>query len=154
MSKAELESKHLAELHALAAEAGIPRFRMLPREQLVEELLVHGDAGSAPAAEKEEPEQKAEAGDRPARRRRRGRRGGGGGGGGGEGRRREPEAEEDSETEKAEEATGEEVTGVLDVLPQGHGFARLGGLEPGEEDVYVSASQIRRCELRPGDEVT
>ncbi len=48
----------------------------------------------------------------------------------------------------------EERTGVLDLLPQGHGFLRLEGLEPGEEDVYVSASQIKRCELRAGDEVT
>ena len=31
MTKAELESKHLAELHALAAEAGVERYRMLPR---------------------------------------------------------------------------------------------------------------------------
>jgi transcription termination factor Rho len=36
----------------------------------------------------------------------------------------------------------------------GHGFLRLGGLESGADDVYVSASQIRRCELRPGDEVS
>jgi transcription termination factor Rho len=149
MSKAELESKHLAELHALAAKAGIPRYRMLPREQLVEELLVHGDANSSPATE-EEAEEKAPAEERPARRRRRGRRGGG------ERQRREPAEDEGAREEKAEaeEAEAEEVTGVLDVLPQGHGFARLGGLEPGEEDVYVSASQIRRCELRPGDEVT
>jgi transcription termination factor Rho len=39
MTKAELESKHLAELHALAAEAGVQRYRMLPREELVEALL-------------------------------------------------------------------------------------------------------------------
>jgi transcription termination factor Rho len=46
------------------------------------------------------------------------------------------------------------VTGVLDRMPQGYGFLRLGGLEETEGDVYVSASQIRRCELRPGDEVS
>jgi transcription termination factor Rho len=47
-----------------------------------------------------------------------------------------------------------EVTGVLDVLPPGHGLLRVEGLSPAPDDVYVSASQIRRCELRPGDEVT
>ena len=31
MTKAELESKHLSELHALAAEAGVERYRMLTR---------------------------------------------------------------------------------------------------------------------------
>lgn len=39
MDKTELESKHLSELHALAAEAGVPRYRMLRREELVEKLL-------------------------------------------------------------------------------------------------------------------
>src|SRR5256885_9862600 len=39
-------------------------------------------------------------------------------------------------------------------MPQGYGFLRLSGLQQAEGDVYVSASQIRRCELRPGDEVS
>jgi len=39
MNKAELESKHLSELHSLAAEAGVPGYRMLRREELVEKLL-------------------------------------------------------------------------------------------------------------------
>ena len=43
--------------------------------------------------------------------------------------------------------------GVLELTPQGYGFLRLDGLTPSDDDVYVSASQIRRCELRPGDEV-
>ena len=43
---------------------------------------------------------------------------------------------------------------MLDRMPQGYGFLRLSGLSEAEGDVYVSASQIRRCELRPGDRVT
>jgi len=39
MNKAELDSKHIAELHSLAAEAGVPRYRMLRREELIEKLL-------------------------------------------------------------------------------------------------------------------
>jgi transcription termination factor Rho len=39
-------------------------------------------------------------------------------------------------------------------MPQGYGFLRLTGAGEAEGDVYVSASQIRRCELRPGDEVS
>ena len=55
MTKAELESKHIAELHALAAEAGVPGYRMLRREDLIEKLL-YGEAGGEerPAAEKRE----------------------------------------------------------------------------------------------------
>lgn len=61
MTKTELESKHLAELHSLAAEAGVPRYRMLPRAELIEKLL-----GEKP---KPGPERKArERRERPARR--------------------------------------------------------------------------------------
>ncbi len=48
MNKAELESKHIAELHALAAEAGVERYRMLSRAELIEKL-----AGGEAAAKRE-----------------------------------------------------------------------------------------------------
>ncbi|MBI5231836.1 MAG: transcription termination factor Rho, partial [Coriobacteriales bacterium] len=44
-----------------------------------------------------------------------------------------------------------EIQGVLDVLPEGYGFLRTGGYLPGDRDVYVSMSAIRRNELRRGD---
>lgn len=47
MTKTELESKHLAELHALAAEAGVERYRMLGRAELIEKLADGGDGGGA-----------------------------------------------------------------------------------------------------------
>jgi hypothetical protein len=46
MTKAELESKHLSELHALAAEANVPRYRMLSRGELIEKLAGDGGGGS------------------------------------------------------------------------------------------------------------
>jgi Rho termination factor, N-terminal domain len=54
MTKAELESKHIAELHALAAEAAVPRYRMLRREELIEKLLdgKPAQAGREPGAER------------------------------------------------------------------------------------------------------
>jgi transcription termination factor Rho len=57
------------------------------------------------------------------------------------------------ERERLDEVETEEVVGVLEVTPQRYGFLRFGGLEAQPDDVYVSASQIRRCELRSGDEV-
>jgi transcription termination factor Rho len=42
--------------------------------------------------------------------------------------------------------------GVLDVMPEGHGFLRP-KVTPSNNDVYISQSQIRRFNLRPGDEV-
>ncbi len=44
-----------------------------------------------------------------------------------------------------------EIAGVLDVLPEGYGFVRTSGYLPGDKDVYVSMSTIRRNELRRGD---
>ena len=44
-------------------------------------------------------------------------------------------------------------TGILDILPEGYGFLRTNGYLPGNDDVYVSLSQIRRFQLRKGDEV-
>jgi len=52
MTKSELESKPLAELHALAAEADVPRYRMLRREELIEKLA-GGDAAGKPRERRE-----------------------------------------------------------------------------------------------------
>jgi transcription termination factor Rho len=38
MNRSELESKHIAELHELAADAGVERYRMLSRAELIERL--------------------------------------------------------------------------------------------------------------------
>lgn len=46
----------------------------------------------------------------------------------------------------------EEMTGVLDTTPEGHGLLRP-EFSPSNRDVYISGSQIRRFGLRPGDMV-
>jgi transcription termination factor Rho len=46
-----------------------------------------------------------------------------------------------------------EISGVLDVLPEGYGFVRTAGYLPGDHDVYVSMSVVRRNELRRGDTI-
>lgn len=51
MTKAELESKHISELHALAAEAGVPRYRMLNRDELIEKLASGGGAQEKPRSQ-------------------------------------------------------------------------------------------------------
>ena len=50
--------------------------------------------------------------------------------------------------------TGESVRGVLEIMSEGYGFLRSDNFLPGEDDVYVSPSQIRRFRLRTGDMVT
>ena len=59
----------------------------------------------------------------------------------------------DRERERLDETETTDVVGVLEVTPQRYGFLRLAGVEAQADEVYVSASQIRRCELRSGDEV-
>src|SRR3989344_1641598 len=44
----------------------------------------------------------------------------------------------------------EEVSGILDIMPEGHGFLRPKYI-PSDQDIYISASQIRRFNLRSGD---
>ncbi|HEY7106216.1 MAG TPA: transcription termination factor Rho [Acidimicrobiia bacterium] len=46
-----------------------------------------------------------------------------------------------------------EVQGLLDLRDEGYGFLRASGYLPGQKDVYVSASQVRRFALRKGDYV-
>ncbi|WP_106769467.1 transcription termination factor Rho [Paenibacillus faecalis] len=46
------------------------------------------------------------------------------------------------------------MEGVLEVLPEGYGFLRPINYLPSTEDIYISASQIRKFDLRTGDLVS
>lgn len=46
------------------------------------------------------------------------------------------------------------MQGILDILPEGFGFLRPINYLPSNEDIYISASQIRRFDLRSGDLVS
>ena len=77
--------------------------------------------------------------------------------------REEVKAKEDSRnkeektTQAEEEKTLEELDsgisahGILEVMPDGFGFIRCENYLPGENDVYVAPSQIRRFGLKTGD---
>jgi transcription termination factor Rho len=69
----------------------------------------------------------------------------------GEAEREEAEAKEPEAKEP--EAPGATVAGVLDILANGSGFVRVDPAGQSRDDVYVAPAQIRRCELRAGDEV-
>src|SRR6476620_6850239 len=66
MNKAELEKKSLSDLHSMAAEAGIPRYRMLGKL-----AGGNGDAGAEKAPKRGTGEGRAEKGERSERPRRR-----------------------------------------------------------------------------------
>nr|WP_317378439.1 transcription termination factor Rho [uncultured Faecalimonas sp.] len=70
------------------------------------------------------------------------------------------EAKEEVKNEKTGVVDIEELDsgitahGILEVLPDGYGFIRSDNYLPGENDVYVSPSQIRRFNLKTGDILT
>ncbi len=129
------------------------------------------DAGAPADRQQRGDQQPWRDGDDPANRRRRRRRGrerdgregtggtgpgpggagpggaGPGGGGGGGGGQREPRGTEDYSGELID------VDGLLDLREEGYGFLRTSGYLAGRNDVYVSASQVRRFGLRKGDQV-
>src|SRR6188508_2550441 len=138
-----LTELHLADLHARAAELGVNRFRSLRREQLIAEIEARGGgggsgrAGASPVeAAPSESEDEASSAETPPQ------------------GIAAVEAKPDREREPLEPAEAEPVTGVLEITPQRFGFLRIQGIESSSDDVYVSASQVRRCELRPGDQVS
>ena len=48
----------------------------------------------------------------------------------------------------------EEMTGILEVKADGYGFLRLDNFAASTNDIYVSPTQIRRFNLKTGDEIT
>jgi transcription termination factor Rho len=157
LDRSGLEQSPLADLHLLANELGVDGYRRLRKADLVEAILARQAGAEAPesadeAAELPEGEDKA----RP----RRGRRGGRG-----RGRARDADGGDDVDAapapvdEAAEEqpaAGGEEkvAEGVVELLANGSGFVRLAPPDPTDDDVYVSAAQVKRCELVSGDRVS
>lgn len=71
----------------------------------------------------------------------------------------ESENQEETEKEKVDDEkksldSGQIANGILEVMPDGYGFIRCANYLPGENDVYVAPSQIRRFNLKTGDVLT
>ncbi|HEV7772303.1 MAG TPA: Rho termination factor N-terminal domain-containing protein [Conexibacter sp.] len=182
LERSALADSPLADLHAIASEIGIDGFRRLRKEELIDAIVArqggdaaaaNGDAAAAddeatarprrrrggrgrareereeePAAEVEA-EAEPEADAKPARRERGGR-------GRDRGDREErPKPERDRERGGKPREEGERtVEGVVELAENGSGFLRVGkGGTASDDDVYVSAAQVRRCELVDGDRV-
>jgi transcription termination factor Rho len=145
LQRKELEESPLADLHAIAAELGLEGFRSLRKDKLVAAILDaqgggDGDEAPADAAEEEAepaPEAEAEKDEAPE-----------------EEEEESPAGEEEPEVVEQPVSDEEAVTGVLDILPNGSGFLRVNADGQSRDDVYVSPAQIRRCELRAGDDVS
>jgi transcription termination factor Rho len=163
LRRKELEDSPLADLHAIASEFGLEGFRARRKADLIDAIIdaqggeEEGDATEAgladtddgepdvteaglagdepPEEPPDEPEPPADEPEPPAD---------------------EPEPAAEEEPEVVEEPKSEEeiVAGVLDILPNGSGFVRHDPAGQSPDDVYVAPAQIRRCELRAGDQVS
>ena len=63
----------------------------------------------------------------------------------------EKNAEDKPALDMSQLDSGIRVSGILEVLPDGYGFIRSNHYLPGENDVYVSPSQIHKFGLKTGD---
>src|SRR5213080_4368578 len=95
----KLEELHLADLHALASEFGVPRYRLLRRAELAKEIETRRGAGER--GPEPEPEPAAESGEEAEA----------------EPERQPQEPSREREAEPLETGDTEEVTGVLEVTP-------------------------------------
>ena len=139
LQRKELEKSPLADLHAIASELGLEGFRSMRKADLVAAILdAQGGEEPQPPAEAAEDQPAAEEDEAPPA------------------EEEPPPPPPEEEPEVVEEPVTEEATaaGVLDVLPNGSGFIRVDPGGQSREDIYVSPAQIRRCELRAGDEVS
>jgi transcription termination factor Rho len=154
-----LEQSPLADLHAIASELSLDGYRRLRKDALIDAILAKQGDQEAVSTDEAAPEEEEE--DRPARRRR-GRRGG-------RGRAASARADdEDADADAAEtveakpapapaepEPQPDEVAeGEVDLLPNGSAFVRVSPPEPSDDDVYISAAQVKRCELVSGDRIS
>ena len=165
-SRDALEGSPLADLHAIASELGIEGFRRMRKADLVKAIIIDqgGDPGPDPEPEPADDDAGDEAAEKPAssRSRRSGsgssRSGGreGGSSRGGSSSRSEggrSGGRGGSRSERGSDGTETEVEGTIEVLGNGSAFVRVKPPGQSDDDVYVSAAQVRRCELKSGDKV-
>jgi transcription termination factor Rho len=183
LDRSELEASPLADLHAIADQVGLEGFRRMRKAALVNAILGEDppEPGEPESGGEDEPEEspaprrrrprrspaaataesedrEEDTSERPARRGRSrgGRSSSSSGSGSGSSssssssRERAPRS-----TESAEDSDGARTAeGDVEVLGNGSAFLRIDPPEPSDNDVYISAAQVRRCELVTGDRVS
>ena len=125
------ESLALAQLKELAKVRGIAGVATMKKAEVIEAMLAEDEKEKAKAAPAKEAVPVKESGEQPKNYR--------------------ADNAYDSTMYPTELDSGEEANGILEVMPDGYGFIRSANYLPGESDVYVAPSQIRRFGLKTGD---
>jgi len=165
-SRSKLQEKSLDELRTIAEAIEVPDHDSLQKSKLIAAIL---DSDKFEASDDPAPV------DLPAIEERRGTddgngdgkpQGSSGGGGQSSSGRSDDDGDDDGNRRRSRNRRGgrsgggqqqfddsdaEVREGILDILPEGYGFLRCTGYLPGEKDVYVSATQVRKFGLRRGD---
>ncbi|HIV17109.1 MAG TPA: transcription termination factor Rho [Candidatus Alectryocaccobium stercorigallinarum] len=128
MTREMYETLPLSELKQLAKARKLKGVSTLRKNELIDAMLAEderlGESEEAEKPEKEQREERQEYG------------------------RQRPDS---MKTDFQELDSGQEAKGILEVMADGYGFIRSENFLPGENDVYVSPSQIRRFNLKTGD---
>ena len=134
----KLATLPLAQLRELAKSQGIKYVSGLRKSELVDRLC---EAAEKEKNDKPESSASSESQERPAIERQERPAG----------ERQESKGDPRSELQNLD--SGIEAYGILEVMPDGFGFIRCENFLPGENDVYVAPSQIRRFNMKTGDMV-
>lgn len=122
MTREKYESLPLTTLKELAKARNMKGISTMKKGDLIEAMLAQDERDSQEAAQEEAKEEV-----------------------------REEMKEKKEPTDIEQLDSGKTANGILEVLPDGFGFIRSDNYLPGENDVYVSPSQIRRFGLKTGD---
>ncbi len=131
----KLNSLPITELKEIAKAKGLKKISLLKKEELIERILESVEEENSKDKVEEKEEKKSED-SKPTY-------------------NRNAQTKEELTSEDIERLdSGIIANGILEVLAEGFGFIRCENFMPGENDVYVSPSQIRRFNLKTGDIIT
>ena len=139
LDRSELEASSIADLHLIADQIGLEGFRRLRKTDLIDAILGEKKEEKTPPV--------AESAPTPRRGRARVKREK-------PAEREKPADRKKSYERKKSDEPEHAAEGVVEILPNGSAMLRVQPPGSSDADVYISAAQVRRCELVPGDRVS
>ena len=141
----KLETLPLSELREIAKQLGIRNIAATRKTALIEKILESqgNEDGSGEKKTEEKPSEEHRENNRPEGARAEGSR-----------ENRPDPRMEPMKPELSALDSGVPAHGILEIMADGYGFLRCENFLPGDNDVYVSPSQIRRFNMKTGDMVT
>lgn len=146
MTREQYETLSAVALKGIAKSRGLKNVSALKKSEVIELMLKEDEKEAEAKKEKQEQEKKEESEQASVShtngQQHRNER---------HGQVQEERHEDRLSGELAQLDSGIVASGILEVMPDGYGFIRCANYLPGENDVYVSPSQIRRFNLKTGD---